>query len=440
MNLADFALRSITSGTIYPLDELRYRDDDGSLLEVINRSMASLNPDKLKKTFTQRLQNMSGPDASGVWRYRELVLPLPDHQIVTKPEGNTNLYAVGADERSGYRRIGSYAGIHELYLKHEGENPTGSFKDRGMTTGTSIATRLGATAVACASTGNTSAALASYGAQAGMKTFVFIPDGKISWGKLSQAIAYGACTIKIKGDFDQAMKLVEEVCTTMNIYLLNSVNPFRIEGQKTIAVELLQQLDWKVPDWIVLPAGNLGNTSAIGKGLRELYEIGIIDRLPRIASIQASGANPFYQSYQAGFQDLSPVSAETIATAIRIGNPVSFLKAKQVIEETNGVVEHVTEQEIIDAKVQIDAAGIGCEPASAATIAGAKKLVSDGVIPPSDRVVGILTGHLLKDPDTTIKYHTAELDGIQSEHATKIIAAEPTLAAVQNSIEQALSN
>lgn len=440
MNSNTFMLRSLTSDQTYPITEIRYRCDDGGLLEVVNTNLDQLGTSIDRSLFTKRLQELHGPHASGVWRYRELVLPLPDEDIISKPEGNTNLYAVGADERSGYARIGQYAGVDQFYLKHEGENPTGSFKDRGMTAGASMAHALGANAIACASTGNTSAALASYGAQAGMKTFVFIPDGKIAWGKLSQSMAYGALTIQINGDFDKAMQLVEDVCNQMQIYLLNSVNPFRIEGQKTIAFELLHQLGWQSPDWIVLPAGNLGNTSAIGKGLQELYQIGMIDRIPRIASIQAAGANPFYQSYVKGFSQYEPVSAETIATAIRIGNPVSYLKAQEAIQMSDGVVEDVTDQEIVDAKAQIDAAGIGCEPASAATVAGLKKLVAAGTIRSSDRVAGILTGHVLKDPDTTIKYHTGDLPGMNTPYASSIIQVEPTVKAVEKTIAAVLAD
>jgi threonine synthase len=345
-------------------------------------------------------------DYSGVWRYRELILPVPERFIISRPEGNTSLYPVGMENcgpsRVGHRQIGLYAGLERLYLKHEGENPTGSFKDRGMTVGVTMANVLGAQAVACASTGNTSASLASYAAQAGMRGIVFLPAGNVAGGKLAQSLAYGATTIQIDGDFDAAMHLVEQVCGELGIYLLNSLNPFRIEGQKAIGFELLQQLDWQAPDWLVLPAGNLGNTSAIGKAFRQAYQLSLISHMPRFASIQAAGANPFYRSFKQGFAQREQVQASTVATAIKIGNPVSYTRARRVIEETDGVVEEVTDEEILAAKTVIDCAGIGCEPASAATLAGIHKLVERGVIKRDDRVVGILTGNLLKDSQTGI--------------------------------------
>jgi len=345
-------------------------------------------------------------DHSGVWRYRELILPLPNSLIVSRPEGNTGLYAVGiencGDGRDGHQRIGQFAGVERLFLKHEGENPSGSFKDRGMTVGVSMARASGARAVACASTGNTSASLASYAAQVGLPCFVFLPAGHVAAGKLAQTLAYGATTIQVDGDFDAAMRLVEQVCNELGVYLLNSLNPYRIEGQKAIGFELLQQLDWQAPDWLALPAGNLGNTSALGKALLQAYQLGLIGHLPRIASIQASGANPFYRSYLNAFASREPVQAHTVATAIKIGDPVSFTRARRVIEQTNGVVEEVSDEEILAAKSVIDRAGIGCEPASAATLAGIRKLVGRGVIKRDERVVGILTGNLLKDSVTGI--------------------------------------
>ncbi len=345
-------------------------------------------------------------DHSGVWRYRELLLPLPERHIVSRPEGNTTLYPVGMENcgpgRAGHRQIGIYAGLERLFLKHEGENPTGSFKDRGMTVGVSMARLLGAQAVACASTGNTSASLASYAAQAGMRGIVFLPAGNVAGGKLAQTLAYGATTIQVDGDFDAAMCLVEQVCSELGIYLLNSLNPFRIEGQKAIGFEMLQQLDWQAPDWVVLPAGNLGNISAIGKAFRQAYELSLISHMPRFAAIQAAGANPFYRSFKHGFARRELVHAQTLASAIKIGNPVSYMRARRVIEETDGTVEEVTDAEILAAKNVIDRAGIGCEPASAAALAGIRKLVERGVIKRDDRVIGILTGNLLKDSLTGI--------------------------------------
>jgi threonine synthase len=339
-------------------------------------------------------------DLSGVWRFRELLLPLPEVAAVSRPEGRTNLYPVGRDQDAadGFSRIGGFVGLDRLWLKHEGENPTGSFKDRGMTVAVSIARWLGASAVACASTGNTAASMAAYAAQAGLPAIVLLPEGKVASGKLGQALAYGAQIQQVQGDFDVAMSRVEEMCAAEGIYLLNSLNPFRLVGQQSLAFELLQQLRWDVPDWIALPAGNLGNTSALGQGLRLAYQMGVIDRLPRIAAVQAAGANPFYQSYRSGFRTFQPVTASTAATAINIGNPVSYRRAAEVIQATRGIVLEVSDEEIFRAKRLIDGAGIGCEPASAASVAGLARLVGDGLIAPSERVVAILTGHLLKDP------------------------------------------
>jgi threonine synthase len=367
-------------------------------------------------------------DYSGVWRYRELVLPAPEHYVVSHPEGNTVLYPVGIENcsysRAGHRQIGAYAGLERFFLKHEGENPTGSFKDRGMTVGVTMARLLGAKAVACASTGNTSASLAAYAAQAGIPALVFLPAGKVADGKLAQSLAYGARIVQIEGDFDDAMRLVEQICNELSIYLLNSLNPFRIEGQKAIGFELLQQMDWEAPDWLVLPAGNLGNTSAIGKAFRQAYQMSLISRMPRIASIQAAGANPFYRSFKHGFTRRETVQADTLATAIKIGNPVSYTRARRVIEESEGLVEEVSDAEILEAKRIIDQSGIGCEPASAATLAGVRKLVARGVIKRDEQVVGVLTGNLLKDSRT----------GIPQESEGCVV--RPTIDAVRDVVEK----
>jgi threonine synthase len=368
---------------------------------------------------------------SGVWRYRELILPAPERYVISRPEGNTSLYPVGMENcgagRSGHRQIGTYAGLERFFLKHEGENPTGSFKDRGMTVGVTMAQLLGANAVACASTGNTSASLASYAAQAGMQAIVFLPAGSVAGSKLAQSLAYGAKTIQVKGGFDDAMRLVEQVCDELGIYLLNSLNPFRVEGQKAIGFEILQQLDWQAPDWLVLPAGNLGNTSAIGKAFRQAYQLSLISHMPRIAAIQAEGANPFYRSFTSSFTSYEPVQANTVASAIKIGNPVSYGRARRVIEECDGVVEQVSDTEILAAKAVIDRSGIGCEPASAATLAGVRKLVERGVIKRDERVVGVLTGNLLKDSKTGIPQESDDL------------AVEPSVGAVRSVLMAYLS-
>lgn len=367
----------------------------------------------LRRLFEARSAKEAPGQGSGVWRYRELVLP-GRGAVVTHPEGNTALYRRDAITR--------YAGVAELRLKHEGENPTGSFKDRGMTVAVTHALRTGATAVACASTGNTSASMAAYASHAGLPGLVFVPSGKIAAGKLAQALAYGARTLLVRGDFDACLRLAREASRELGIRLLNSVNPWRLEGQKTIVFELLQQLAWEPPDWIVVPAGNLGNTSAFGKALVEARELGLIRRLPRIAAIQARGASPFFKSYGVGFRRRFRMKAETVATAIRIGNPASFDRAVAAIRATRGVVAAVSDAEILEAKAVIDAGGIGCEPASAASVAGIRQLVARGVVARSARVVAVLTGNLLKDPQAVIDFHTkrrgaglVEIEGTVSE-------------------------
>ena len=274
-----------------------------------------------------------------------------------------------------------------------------------MTVGVTQARRIGVPAVACASTGNTSASLAAYAAQAGIPALVFVPVGQVALGKLAQSLAYGARTLLVRGDFDVCLSLVQEASERLGIYLLNSINPFRVEGQKTIAIEALEQLGWDAPDWLVLPAGNLGNTAAFGKALREVYDLGLITRVPRIAAIQAEGASPFAQSFRDGFSTRPKVKADTVATAIKIGDPASFDRAVESIRFTNGVVAAVTDAEILDAKAVVDASGVGCEPASAASVAGVRRLVRDGVIRRTDRVVAVLTGHVLKDPGALLRYH-----------------------------------
>jgi threonine synthase len=312
-----------------------------------------------------------------------------------------------------------------IFFKHEGENPTGSFKDRGMTVAMTQAKRLGVRAVACASTGNTSASLAAYAAQAGIRAIVFIPAGKVASGKLAQTLAYGATALHIRGDFDAAMQLVREASDRLGIYLVNSINPFRIEGQKTIVWELLQDLEWNAPDWIVVPAGNLGNTSAFGKALREAFDAGWITKMPRLAAIQASGANPFYRSYRGAFAERHRIAAETIASAIRIGDPVSHRKAVSAIQLTNGIVEQVTDDELMLAKREIDEMGIGCEPASATTLAGVQKLRAAGIMRDDERIVCVLTGHLLKDTEVIMHNVPAE----------RTIEIDATMDAVEDALK-----
>ncbi len=366
----------------------------GGLLDV--RQQPEASGARLRRLFDARRAHDPGGQGSGVWRFRDLVLP-GRGTIVSHPEGNTALYRRDA--------LSSYVGLEDFSVKHEGENPTGSFKDRGMTVAVTHAVRTGAQAVACASTGNTSASMAAYAAQAGLTALVFVPAGKVAAGKLAQALAYGARTLLVRGDFDACLRLVRQASETLGIQLLNSVNPWRIEGQKTIMLEMLQQRSWEPPDWVVVPAGNLGNTAAFGKAFREAKELGLIRRLPRIAAVQAAGAAPFHRSFRTGFRTRFKVEAETIATAIRIGDPASYDRAVAAIRATNGVVGAVSDRAILDAKAAVDAAGIGCEPASAASVAGVAQLVKAGVIGKRDSVVAILTGHLLKDAQTVMDFH-----------------------------------
>jgi threonine synthase len=382
-------------GRSTPLRSTRAQCACGGLLAV--RQSPGFRGRALRACFDGRWGRDAAGEGSGVWRYRELILD--GGRIVSHPEGNTPLYRRGSLSR--------FAGIEDLALKHEGENPTGSFKDRGMTVAVTQAVRCGASAVACASTGNTSASMAAYAAQAGLPALVFVPAGKVAAGKLAQALAYGARTLLVRGDFDACLQLAREASETLEIALLNSINPWRIEGQKTIVLEMLQQRGWEAPDWIVVPAGNLGNTAAFGKALAEAHDLGLIRRVPRIASIQALGASPFYRSYRTSFTRRFRMKAETVATAIRIGDPASYDRGVRAIRETSGVVAAVTDRAILEAKAAVDAAGIGCEPASAAALAGTRALRRRGVIKPGDSVVAVLTGHLLKDAEAVMEWHAA---------------------------------
>ena len=382
----------------------------GNLLDV-DYAWAEMDVDALKKTWTARKASRDPQDQSGVWRFREMIpFLLPGARVITLREGNTPLLDAP--------RAAAYGGLEKLQFKHQGFNPTGSFKDNGMTTGVSQAAALGRNIVACVSTGNTSASLAAFAAYGGLQAVIFVPAGQIASGKLAQALEYGALTIQVEANFDVTWKLVFQLAEEAGIYLLNSVNPFRVEGQKTIAVEMLEQLGWEAPDWLVLPGGNLGNCSAFGKGLREMFQLGLIDRLPRMAVIQAEGSAPLYNliqqsaaegkdPYQLGLKAVE--NPQTLATAIKIGAPASWKKALRELAATHGVCEQVSEQEIADAKAVIGQAGIGCEPASAATLAGIKKLTALNIIGKQDRVVAVLTGNLLKDPAYTLAYHMGTL-------------------------------
>ena len=394
----------------------------GNLLDIAYDWNRSRPPSSFEHFETKWMRRSDPVAFSGVWRFHELLPFAPRESIVTIGEGQTLLSVADS--------VGGFVGVRpgRLHLQYEGLNPSGSFKDNGMSAAFTHARMIGAKRAACASTGNTSASLAVYCAVTRMmRGIIFIGSGKISYGKLSQALDYGALTIQIAGDFDDAMARVKEVAGKLGIYLVNSVNPFRLEGQKTIMFRVLEALGWEVPDWIVVPGGNLGNSSAFGKAFMELKELGLIDRLPRLAVINAAGANTLYELYTrrglrwgGGRADLAPAChyydeldrlekrANTIASAIEINRPVNLNKCLRALEACDGVVREVSEQEILDAKAQVGAGGLGCEPASAASVAGAKQLVAEGVIGKDDRVVCILTGHQLKDPNATVAYHTTD--------------------------------
>jgi threonine synthase len=404
----------------FPIDQRLYLCSAcGGLLDVDYDLRSPASPAELKAVFKQRRMSGAACDLSGVWRFRELLPFVADvSSIVSLVEGNTPIYNAP--------RSASYAKLESLRFKHQGMNPTGSFKDNGMTTAVTHARMLGAGAVACASTGNTSASMAAYAARAGMRGFVFVPAGQVAHAKLSQSIEYGASVVEIEGNFDDAMRIVRELALEADVYLLNSLNPFRLEGQKTIIIEMMEQLEWEAPDWIVLPGGNLGNTSAFGKALNELHALGFIARMPRLAVIQAEGAAPFYDLFMSESSTLTPVAEpSTLATAIRIGSPVSWKKAVRALRWTGGIVASVGEQEIADAKAIIGVDGIGCEPASAATLAGIKRLTASGTIGASDSVVAVLTGNLMKDAGYTVDYHSGRLTlgqrKIESTYANRSI-------------------
>ncbi len=393
----------------------------GGLLDVAYDWGRARLPRSLRE-FEAKWSRRADPLAlSGVWRFRELLPFAPPEQVATVGEGQTLLQPADA--------VGRYVGLNagRLFLQYEGLNPSGSFKDNGMTAAFTHARMVGARRAACASTGNTSSSLALYCAATGlMAGIVFVGSGKIAHGKLAQALDHGVLTLQVAGDFDDAMRLVREVAPRLGIYLVNSVNPFRLEGQKAIMYRVLEALGWEVPGWVVVPGGNLGNVSAFGKAFAELSELGLIDRLPRLAVINAAGANTFFELFhnralrwERGtpnrfvveeyykLLERSGRKAATVASAIEINHPVNLPKALRALETCGGVVRAVTDQDIVDAKAQVGAGGFGCEPASAASVAGVRLLASEGVIGADERVVCVLTGHALKDPAATVAYHTA---------------------------------
>ncbi len=387
----------------FPIDEAIYNCPAcGGLLEVVFAA-ERVEAELWKKVWRTRRTSNDALEQSGVWRYREL-LPFDGHhhQVVSLREEAT-LHLLDAP------RAARYGGLDRLTFKHQGFNPTGSFKDNGMTCRVTQAVRLDRRRVACVSLGSTSASMADYASAAGLDSIVFIPHGNISYGKLAQALEYGARTFQVEANFDQILALVRLLADRLGIYLLNSINPFRVKARKAIIFEMLDQRDWNPPDWIVLPGGNLGNTSAFGKALRELCQFGFIRKIPRLAVIQAEGAAPFYEFMKTKGEFRSVPEPRTLATAIRIGDPVSWPKALHEVTVTSGTVEKVSEQEIADAKAVIGQCGIGCEPASAATLAGIRKLTEAGTIRADEDVVAVLTGNVLKDPDYIYRYHTGEL-------------------------------
>jgi threonine synthase len=375
-------IKCVSCEKTYDNDDIVYTCEKcGSVLEVEVENSIS------KDVFNGR--------KLGLWKYREFI-PVDYSNVVSLDEGGTPFCKCD--------KIGKELGI-ELYVKVEGSNPTGSFKDRGMSVGVTKAIELGVNTVGCASTGNTSASLAAYAARGGLRSIVLLPAGKVALGKLAQAMFYGSEVFSVNGNFDQALESATKLANEKYIYLLNSINPFRLEGQKSIGFEIVDELGWESPDRIILPIGNAGNISAIWKGITEFYNADYIDEKPIMTGIQAEGAAPIVEAFKNKSYNINPVeNPETVATAIRIGNPVSYIKALRAIYDSNGYVDSVTDEEILNAqKLLARVEGIGVEPASAASIAGLKKLVNEGIVDKGERIVAVVTGHVLKDPDVAIK-------------------------------------
>ena len=406
----------------------------GGLLDIERSASSTIDPELLKQQWHDRLSSRHPADRSGVWRFREL-LPFPDStEVVTLLEGNTPLYNAP--------RCADYCRVDLLQLKHQGMNPTGSFKDTGMTVAVTQAKYLQSTMAVCASTGNTAASLAAYAARADLPCAILVPADQVSHAKLAQALDYGARVLEIEGNFDACMQLVLELANEEPIYLVNSINPFRIEGQKTVAIELCEQLSWRVPDHLVVPGGNLGNSSALGKGFRELLDLRLIDRMPRITVVQAEGAAPFarYFAEKGNAEFANEEDPHTLASAIKIGAPVSWKKAWRSVSESEGQVITVSEQEIADAKATIGLDGVGCEPASATTVAGIKKLAAGAFIKSDESVVAVLTGHVLKDTDYVIGYHNQTLRTDRDEQIKATFGNTPLrVASSKRSLKDALN-
>jgi threonine synthase len=411
----------------------------GGLLEVVHdrEALAQRDAGEWKRLFEARAHTNEWPYASGVWGMKEWVCPEVDHDsIVSMYEGHTNLFWA--------ERLGKQINVPDLWVKLCGNSHTGSFKDLGMTVLVSAVRQMIANgtpirAVACASTGDTSAALAAYAAAAGIQSIVFLPKDKVSAAQLIQPIANGAMVLSLDTDFDGCMAIVREVTRDNTIYLANSMNSLRIEGQKTVGIEIVQQFDWEVPDWIVIPVGNLGNVSALGKGLLLMRDLGLIDRLPRLVAAQAAQANPFYLSYLAGYKSMVPVTAKkTLASAIQIGNPVSYEKAVKVMRQFDGIVEQANEDELADAAARADLTGMYACPHTGVALAVLFKLAKRGVIGSNDRVVVISTAHGLKFTGFKIGYHEGTLEGVDAVRRNPPLDLPPDVSTVRDAIAREL--
>ncbi len=428
----------IDCGAVYPLlDEVIYRCRKcNGLLDVehdIDRLRSYKTGGQWRELFDSRVSRTSWPYGSGVWGKKEWVNPLVRNEnVVSMFEGNSNLF--WAD------RFGKEAGVPDLWIKQCGVSHTGSFKDLGMTSLVSAVKEMTARgvkipAVACASTGDTSAALAAYAANAGIRSIVFLPNNKVSLAQLIQPVANGALVLAIDTDFDGCMELVQKICVEENIYLANSMNSLRIEGQKTVGIEIVQQFDWEVPDWIIIPGGNLGNVSALGRGLEMMLELGLIDRMPRICCAQAQNANPLYRAYRNGFEHFEPMTAKpTLASAIRIGNPVSYKRAVRVLRKFGGVVEEASEEELANAAARVDLTGTFNCPHTGVALAAFLKLASRGEIRPKDRVVIVSTAHGLKFTEFKVDYHRAKIEGVLSQYANRPVELPNDAEAVRSAI------
>lgn len=428
----------IHCGEKYDVYDIVYRCDKcGELLNVEHdiEALKQNSSNDWKTLFDERTMSRNYPYGSGVWGKKEWVLPqIQNENIVSMYEGNTNVYQA--------QRLGKELGMNDLWVKLCGNSHTGSFKDLGMTVLVSAVKQMLANgkeikAVACASTGDTSAALAAYAAAADIPALILLPNNKVSTAQLIQPIANGAHVLALDTDFDGCMKIVQEMTSDPHIYLANSMNSLRIEGQKTVAIELCQQFSWEVPDWIILPSGNLGNISAIGKGFLLMKELGVIDKLPRLVCAQAANANPLYQSYRTNFKEFKPVQAkDTLASAIQIGNPVSYDRAVKILQQFNGIVEQATEEELANAAARADLTGMFCCPHTGVALASLFKLLDDGIIKKDERVIVVSTAHGLKFSDFKVKYHQSELEKIKSIYANPPLLVPATYGAVMDIVNK----